>query len=146
MANSILRLKATCALFGLGRTDFDQKVRHHSDDDPYIPGTSVPRLRAVPLGERSVGFFSDEINETLEALRRLRDQLTPENLAEMKRAAKADREAKEAARAAKRNERDLERNEASPLTERPRGSIVRRPRPSRSAARSAHPTARSARR
>jgi predicted DNA-binding transcriptional regulator AlpA len=76
MSNSILRLKATYARFGLGRTDFDEKIRHHRDDDPYVPGTddTVRRLRAVPLGERSIGFFSDEIDTVIEALRRWRDR------------------------------------------------------------------------
>ena len=38
-----------------------------------VPGTNVPRLRPVPLGPRAVGFFNDELQSLIEALRRFRD-------------------------------------------------------------------------
>ena len=38
-----------------------------------VPGTNVPRLRPVPLGPRAVGFFNDELQNLIEALRRFRD-------------------------------------------------------------------------
>jgi hypothetical protein len=44
----------------------------HDESDPYVPGTTIPRVRSVPLGERAVGFFSDEIAALLDALGKLR--------------------------------------------------------------------------
>jgi hypothetical protein len=76
MANSILRPKATYTRVGIGRTEFNEKFRLNSADDPYVPGTdgSVRRVRAMPLGERSIGYFDDEIDRLIEELRRWRDR------------------------------------------------------------------------
>jgi hypothetical protein len=41
--------------------------------NPLVPNTDIPRLRPVQLGARAIGFFSDEIDNLIEALRRLRD-------------------------------------------------------------------------
>jgi hypothetical protein len=41
--------------------------------NPLVPNTDIARLRPVQLGPRAIGFFSDEIDNFIEALRRLRD-------------------------------------------------------------------------
>jgi hypothetical protein len=57
---------------GIGLTKFYEDFIDHGDGD-VIPGTDIPRLRAVPLGAVSTGFFSDEVDRLIEALRRWRD-------------------------------------------------------------------------
>jgi hypothetical protein len=39
----------------------------------FIPGTDIPRLKAVRLGDRAKGYLSDEVDGLIEALRRERD-------------------------------------------------------------------------
>jgi hypothetical protein len=76
MSNSIRRMKGACTRVGVGKTEFNDKFRLNDDADPYVPGTddTVRRVRAVPLGERSIGFFDDELDRLLEELRRWRDR------------------------------------------------------------------------
>jgi hypothetical protein len=76
MSNSIRRLKGACTRVGVGKTDFNDRFRLNDDADPYVPNTdnTVRRVRAVPLGERSIGFFDDELDRLLEELRRWRDR------------------------------------------------------------------------
>ena len=60
---------------GCGRTKFDEDYCLKNEDDPFVPNTDnkVKRVRPVPLGERARGFFADEIDDLIEALRALRD-------------------------------------------------------------------------
>jgi hypothetical protein len=122
--NQILRKEATRDRLGVGKTHFDEAFVLHDPADPWVPNTNntVPRLRAVPLGIRAIGFFSDEIDTVAKALRRLRDQLTPEDLAARRRTLKGTSVAAKRAAA---------RKAARP----PRGALVRRPRSPQSAAR-----------
>ncbi len=52
----------------VGHSKFYQDFVLHSEDDPYVPGTSIPRLRPVPLGENAVGYYSDELAALIDAL------------------------------------------------------------------------------
>jgi hypothetical protein len=61
----------------VGATKFDADYVWHSESDPYVPGTNIPRLRPVQLGERAKGFFDDEVAALVEALRLLRDASPP---------------------------------------------------------------------
>ena len=60
---------------GCGRTKFDEDYVLKNEDDRFVPNTNnqVKRVRPVPLGDRARGFFSDEIDGLIEALRTLRD-------------------------------------------------------------------------
>jgi hypothetical protein len=64
----ILRPKATYEKCGCGKTKFDEDYRHHSDDDPFVPGTNIPRVKAVFLGPRNVGFIEHELDALIDAL------------------------------------------------------------------------------
>jgi hypothetical protein len=57
---------------GVGRTNFTDNYVYREGTDATVPGTDVPRLRPVPLGPRAVGFFNDELQSLIEALRRFR--------------------------------------------------------------------------
>jgi len=76
--SAIVRPKPAAAKIGVGPTKFDEDYVDHGGDDPedrFVPGTNktVKRLRPTPLGKRAVGFFDDEIDTLIEALRALRD-------------------------------------------------------------------------
>ena len=44
------------------------------ENDPFIPGTNIRRLRLVNLTERgAVGAFADEVDDIIAALRKMRD-------------------------------------------------------------------------
>jgi predicted DNA-binding transcriptional regulator AlpA len=68
----IERPQAACARLGVGKTMFDENYVDRGSN-PVVPNTDIPRLRPVQLGPRAIGFFSDEIDDLIEALRRLRD-------------------------------------------------------------------------
>jgi hypothetical protein len=69
MSNYIVRQPVACERLGVGNTVFHAKFV----GEGFVPGTDVPRLKPVPLGLRSVGYFSDEIDALIEGLRRHRD-------------------------------------------------------------------------
>jgi predicted DNA-binding transcriptional regulator AlpA len=68
----IERRRAAHTRLGVGKTTFDENYVDKGGES-YVPGTNIPRLRPVPLGARAIGFFSDEIDSLIEALRRFRD-------------------------------------------------------------------------
>jgi predicted DNA-binding transcriptional regulator AlpA len=68
MARIILRLKQVLDRLACGRTKFDLDYRYHTDDDPNVPGTDIPRVKAIPLGPRINGFLEHEIDELIDAL------------------------------------------------------------------------------
>ena len=49
----------------------------HSDEDPYVPGTDVPRLKLLHLASNATAAFNDEIDALVEDLRRWRDRSHP---------------------------------------------------------------------
>ena len=74
--HSILRAKQVYGRgnpIPVGHSKFYKDFVEHDPADPFVPNTNntVRRLKAVPLGERAKGFFSDKIEELLEGLRRL---------------------------------------------------------------------------
>jgi predicted DNA-binding transcriptional regulator AlpA len=73
MPRIILRLKDVLNRLACGKTKFDDDYRHHSDDDPYVPGTNIPRVKPIPLGERNIGYLEHEVDELIDALAKLRD-------------------------------------------------------------------------
>jgi hypothetical protein len=75
MPKTIERKWQAAARLGVGETTFEEKYEQRVADNPYVDGTasSVKRVRSVSLGGRAIGFFSDEIDELIEALRRWRD-------------------------------------------------------------------------
>jgi hypothetical protein len=74
MSTHIERQRVAAARVGVGITKFGEDFVDKGDD-PFVPGTDdrVRRVRSVPLGERAVGFFSDEIDQLIEQLRAWRD-------------------------------------------------------------------------
>jgi hypothetical protein len=58
---------------GVGHTKFEEDYVLKNENDPLVPGTRIKRLRPVSLGERARGFFSDETDALLVAMRALRD-------------------------------------------------------------------------
>ena len=77
MPKQIERPEVARGRIGVGKTNFDQNFVNRGDGHNTVPGTDVPRLRAVALGLRAVGFFSDEVDALIEGLRRWRDS-TPQ--------------------------------------------------------------------
>ena len=73
MQNRILRPREAWQTLGVGRTNFTDNYLYRKDVGATVPGTNVPRLRPVPLDPRAVGFFNDELQNLIEALRRFRD-------------------------------------------------------------------------
>ena len=73
MQNRIVRPREAWQTLGVGRTNFTDYYVYREGAGATVPGTDVPRLRPVPLGPRAVGFFNDELQSLVEALRRFRD-------------------------------------------------------------------------
>jgi hypothetical protein len=73
-----MRLLRRCAVCGpqgklpVGRTKFNDDFVYHEGGPEFIPGTRIPRLRAVRLGPRAIAFAEDEVEAVIEALRRER--------------------------------------------------------------------------
>jgi hypothetical protein len=80
MAKALLRpsvLYGRGGRLGVGRTKFfEDYVLKPGRDKPgaCIPGTSVPRLRLVQIGERALAAIEDEVDELIDALRAARDK------------------------------------------------------------------------
>jgi hypothetical protein len=76
MTRRILREKGACDK--LGRTSFCQRTKFRDQyrltdpADPYVPGTEIRRIRAVPLGPRNIGFLEHEIDLLIDGLAELR--------------------------------------------------------------------------
>jgi predicted DNA-binding transcriptional regulator AlpA len=68
---NILRKKTAIAKIGVGRSAFDSNYVEREGGDPFLPGTKIPRLKPVMLGDRSVGFVDDEIDALIRAMRQV---------------------------------------------------------------------------
>jgi hypothetical protein len=76
----ILRPNDALERLACGRTKFDEDYRHHSNDDPYVPGTDdVPRLKAIPLSERNIGYLESEVDALVDALVARRDAVVAQS-------------------------------------------------------------------
>jgi predicted DNA-binding transcriptional regulator AlpA len=67
-ARRILRRREAHERLGVGRTKFRDDYEFHSDDDPCVPGTTIPRVRAIPLGPRVVGFPEHDVDALVDAI------------------------------------------------------------------------------
>ena len=74
MAN-IERIEVTRARLGVGISQFTDKFVDHGNGDDLVPGTNIKRLKPIYLGRKTIGFFSDEIDALIEALRNHRDSV-----------------------------------------------------------------------
>ena len=76
-ANELYSHKGRPGRLGVAKTKFFEDFVFHPDrpdEGEYLPGTNVPRLKPVSLGEKAIGFFDDEVDQLIEALRRERDK------------------------------------------------------------------------
>jgi hypothetical protein len=73
MPRTLLRLKALLNRLACGKTKFEEDYRWHSDDDPYVPGTTIPRLKLLHLGERNIAGLEHELDALIDGLAKLRD-------------------------------------------------------------------------
>ena len=64
----IVRPKEAWKKLGCGHSKFEEDYRFHTPDDPFVPGTNIPRVKGVPLGPRNVGFLEHELDALIEAL------------------------------------------------------------------------------
>src|SRR5215831_4625539 len=69
----IVRSHAAYGKLAVGKTTFEENYVDKGGENSLIPGTDIPRLRPVRLGPRAIGFFDDELDNLIEALRRMRD-------------------------------------------------------------------------
>jgi hypothetical protein len=71
----ILRGQAAWQKVGVGRSKFNEDFVLKDENDPFVPDTDdrVRRVRPIALGERTVGFFEDELDVLIEALRQWRN-------------------------------------------------------------------------
>jgi predicted DNA-binding transcriptional regulator AlpA len=72
MSKRIVRNKGAREMLGIGNSIFYDKYIYRGSDE-FIPGTDVPRLKPVALGDRAVGYFVDEVEAVIAGLRRWRD-------------------------------------------------------------------------
>jgi hypothetical protein len=57
----------------IGRSCFYANFVLRDENDPFIPGTDVPRLRLLQLAANATAAFDDEIDAVIEGLRKWRD-------------------------------------------------------------------------
>jgi predicted DNA-binding transcriptional regulator AlpA len=84
MSKRIVRNKGAREMLGVGNSIFYENYIYRGADE-CIPGTDVPRLKPVALGERAVGYFVDEIEAVIAGLRRWRDANPPKLRAPIRR-------------------------------------------------------------
>jgi hypothetical protein len=73
----IVRRKEACVRLGCGRTKFRDDYEHHDGGEPNVPGTEIPRVKAIALGPRNKGFLEHELDELIDGLAALRDAGPP---------------------------------------------------------------------
>ena len=93
---------------GVSKTTFYENIVHHGDNDPFIPGTEVLRLKLARIGPKITIAFNDELDALEEALRRERDRLI-EGLREASDVSKLDTGAGKRRRRRHEREHDEER-------------------------------------
>jgi hypothetical protein len=64
----IVRPKEAYNRLGCGKTKFSEDYEYHEGDDPNVPGTDIPRVKAIPFGPRNKGFLEHEIDALIDAL------------------------------------------------------------------------------
>jgi hypothetical protein len=58
---------------GVSKTTFFERFVLHDVSDPYLPGTTVRRLRLLRLAPKATAVFDREVDELIEGLRKWRD-------------------------------------------------------------------------
>jgi hypothetical protein len=74
---------------GISRSTFFDNFVLHNEDDPYIPGTNVRRLKLLHLAQNACAAFNDEIDALEEGLKRWRDDKPPAKRKRVERGAEA---------------------------------------------------------
>jgi hypothetical protein len=64
----ILRPAEIKQRLGVGSTKFYVDYVLRDDGDPYIPNTTIPRLKMFPIGERASGALESDVDGLIEAL------------------------------------------------------------------------------
>jgi hypothetical protein len=64
----ILRPEQIMDRLGVGRTRLYTDIVLRDEADPFIPNTTIPRLRLFPIGERSSGALESDLDVLIEAL------------------------------------------------------------------------------
>jgi hypothetical protein len=64
----ILRRKEAMTRMGCGRTKFWADYEYHSAEDPFVPGTTIARVRALSLGPVNKGFLESDLDALIGAL------------------------------------------------------------------------------
>ena len=75
MSRRIERKNAAAARVGVSVTTFTEKFVDRGDGDSSVPGTDgkVDKVRPLEMGERWIGFFSDEIDRLIDQMQDWRD-------------------------------------------------------------------------
>jgi predicted DNA-binding transcriptional regulator AlpA len=70
----ILRPKVACERLGIGKSQFYDRYVYREGGPKFVACTeSVPRLRAVPITARILGFIDAEVDAVIEAMADERD-------------------------------------------------------------------------
>jgi hypothetical protein len=68
----IVREPEACSRLACKKTKFRSDYRLTDPADPYVPGTTIRRVQAIPLGLRNQGYLESELDELIDALAALR--------------------------------------------------------------------------
>jgi hypothetical protein len=63
-----VRRKEAWGRMGCGRTKFVEDYEYHSADDPFVPGTQIPRVKPISLGPVNVAFLDIHLDALVDAL------------------------------------------------------------------------------
>ena len=72
--NLLYNKKGRPGRLAIGRSCFYANFVLRDENDPFIPGTDVPRLKLLPLSANATAAFDDEIDAVIEGLRCWRDK------------------------------------------------------------------------
>jgi len=71
--NLLYNKKGRPGRLAIGRSCFYANFVLRDENDPFIPGTDVPRLRLLQLAANATAAFDNEIDAVIEGLRKWRD-------------------------------------------------------------------------
>ena len=64
----IVREPEACNRLGCKRTTFRTNYRLNDPADPFVPNTTIPRVKPIPLGPRNIGFAETALDALIDAL------------------------------------------------------------------------------
>jgi len=70
---SLYNTKKRKGRLGVSKTTFFTNYVLNDVNDPFVPGTTVPRLRLLRLAPKATAVFDREVDEFIQALRAWRD-------------------------------------------------------------------------